>query len=71
MSHDARFMVEKIKEKLIGGVIRNAIINEDEDGFGFEIAVPIKGMDGKHDIIVVWVDRDAEGNGQGWLDIVE
>ena len=65
---NAEYMVEQIAEKLAGTAIRNAVLSEDRESFGFEVVKKAKGI-GKYDVIQVWVDCDPEGNGPGWLQI--
>ena len=68
MSSDARFTRDQILKHLVGGkiiqVIQTFEDGADEDHFedfaGFVVA---KGNRSIH----VWVQRDAEGNGGGWL----
>lgn len=61
---DASYQAEQINEKLIGATITRSIYDPDNDLFGFIVGVaPSERM--------VWVLQDAEGNGEGWLDIVE
>ena len=64
MSTDVEFMLTKIVEKLKGGVIIDAIADNDREAFGFIVKVGDKEYP-------VWVDQDAEANGPGWLDIAE
>ena len=61
---DVEFMLKAIVDKLKGGVILDAIADNDRETFGFLVK-----RDGEE--IPVWVDRDPEGNGPGWLDIAE
>lgn len=58
MSHDAEYMMERIKAHLVGRRIRHAVRGPD-GSFGFTL----------DDGTLVWVDCDAEGNGPGWLAI--
>ena len=68
MSSDARFTRDQILKHLAGGKITQAIQtfedgaaeNHFEDFAGFVVK---KG----NRTINVWVQRDAEGNGGGWL----
>ena len=60
MSGDVEYMVEQINEKLAGVTIINAAVSNDRESFGFVIKKGKKQG-------VVWVDRDPEGNGPGWL----
>lgn len=59
---DAAYMAKQIDEQLVSGVIIGSITDPEGDSFGFKV------MQGDT-ILIVWVDRDAEGNGAGWLDI--
>ena len=68
MSSDAQFTADQIIKHLVGGKITGAIAtfedgaaeNHFEDFAGFVVK---KG----NRTINVWVQRDAEGNGGGWL----
>lgn len=68
MSSDAQFTADQIIKHLVGGKITRAIAtfedgaaeNHFEDFAGFVVK---KG----NRTINVWVQRDAEGNGGGWL----
>ncbi len=66
MSTDCEYMAAQVNEKLRGVTIRNAVISEDKEAFGFEVVRKAKGR-GNYDVFTVWVDCDAEGNGPGWL----
>lgn len=68
MSTNTEFMAAEISEKLRGGVIRNALITDDKESFGFQVVVKGEGR-GNYDVLNVWVDCDAEGNGPGWLNV--
>lgn len=68
MSTDAKYMAEQINAKLAGGQIRNAVATEDGESFGFDVVVKAEGR-GNYNVLRVWVDCDAEGNGPGWLNI--
>lgn len=59
---NSEFMVEKINESLVGGTITGALITEDSEGFGLRVVT-------KKGTFQVWVDRDPESNGPGWLAI--
>jgi hypothetical protein len=59
---NCEYMAEKINENLIGGRITGAMITEDGESFGLKVSSPIGRFQ-------VWVDRDPEGNGPGWLSI--
>jgi hypothetical protein len=59
---DAKYEYKEIQEKLIGFKITEAIISPDGESFGF------KAIKGKKEVLV-WVDRDPEGNGCGHLEI--
>ena len=56
----AEYMGKEIAAKLVGRRIVKALI-DDAGNFGFALD------DGQQ----VWVSQDAEGNGPGWLEIVE
>ena len=68
MSTDPNYSAEMINERLIGTTIRNAVVSEDGESFGFSVVKKAKGR-GNYDVITVWVDCDAEGNGPGWLNM--
>jgi len=70
MSTDSEYMAAMIADKLVGGQIRGAIIDEDHESFGFDVVLKAKGR-GNYSVHRVWVNCDAEGNGPGWLDIIE
>ncbi len=55
-------MVERMKERLLGGLITEIVISDDKQSFGFKAQT-------EKESVLVWVDRDAEGNGAGWLSI--
>jgi hypothetical protein len=63
---DAEYYANDIAEKLVGGRITRALLTEtDEFGitfFGFRVTNGSKQFD-------VWVQRDPEGNGEGFLAI--
>ena len=68
MSHDNEYMVAQINEHLAGTTIKNAVISDDKQSFGLIVVKKAKGR-GNYTEFPVWVDRDAEGNGSGWLSI--
>ena len=70
MKSENEYLAEQIQEKLKGTVIRNAVLSEDGEDVGFQVVRKSKGR-GNYDVITVWVLRDPEGNGPGWLDIEE
>ena len=57
MSHDNQYMIERIKKELVGRRIMGPALSDDNQSFGFVL----------DNDLVVWIDRDAEGNGPGWL----
>lgn len=57
---EAKYEAEQIQENLIGFKIVEALYSQETESFGF------KAIKGKKEIIV-WVDRDPEGNGCGHL----
>jgi len=63
-------MASEIAQKLGGGTIHKALISDDSESFGFEVVVKGDGR-GNYNVLAVWVDCDAEGNGPGWLSISE
>jgi len=65
MTEDVKHMVEKIHRYLIGAEIKIALTTEDDSSFGFRIITKDKR------VFDVWVDRDAEANGPGWLNITK
>ena len=56
-------MAQKINDQLVGATIAGAVISDDGESFGLKVF--------KHgtnkEVTVIWVDRDSEGNGPGWL----
>ena len=68
MSSDARFTRDQILKHLVGGKIIQAI-QTFEDGAPEEHFEDFAGFIVKkgNRTINVWVQRDAEGNGGGWL----
>ena len=54
---------QQIIDKLIGAEIIGAIEDETGEFFGFRV------MDRDGDTVLVWVERDEEGNGAGHLKI--
>jgi hypothetical protein len=68
MSTDTKYTAKQITEELLGGVIVGSVQTpESDDPFsefaGINLAMP----DGTTRYL--WIQRDAEGNGAGWLDI--
>jgi hypothetical protein len=63
MSHDVQYMTEQVQRKLLDSTIITSLKTEDGESFGFRVRTKDKA------IFDVWVDRDAEGNGPGWLAI--
>jgi hypothetical protein len=63
---DAEHYAEEIIDKLVGGRITRALLSETDDFgttfFGFRVKNGPKQFD-------VWVQRDPEGNGEGFLAI--
>lgn len=64
MGHDAKFQVESVIPKLIGGKIIRAVIDTTKEYFGFEVRKGKK-------VYMVWVDSDEEGNFCGSLRVEE
>lgn len=62
-SGDIPFLLAKINDHLVGTTIISALQDPENESFGFKV----QRKDGKQ--IDVWVDRDAEANGPGWLSI--
>ena len=60
---NADYMAKEIHAKLVGTIITQPVL-DGEGNFGFQCA-------SKEGTFIVWVDRDPEGNGPGWLKIVE
>ena len=64
---DAEYYANEIAEKLVDGRITRALLTDtDEFGvtfFGFRVVNP------KKEQFDVWVQRDPEGNGEGFLAI--
>ena len=60
MSHDSDYCVEQLKP-LVGGELF-MVVTAPPDSFGFQVI-----KDGK--LTTVWIDRDAEGNGPGWVNL--
>jgi len=65
MTSEVPYMSEKVLKHLVGGTITTALTSHDGDSFGFMVKKP----DG--DRLAVWADMDAEGNGPGWLTIMD
>ena len=61
MSHDVKYCAKQLKA-LVGGKIVSVIESDDGESFGFRTT---KG-DQLYD---VWIDRDSEGNGPGWVSV--
>lgn len=64
----AQLQAAIIHQKLVGGVIERSVVGEGWHGgslFGFEVRMP------SGDLKTVCVFSDPEGNGAGFLDIVE
>ena len=68
MSTDTQYTVEQIHKYLVGGRITGAVQTPDTDDPFADFAgliVTLPNGTVRH----AWVQRDAEGNGAGWLDI--
>ena len=52
-------------EKIVGYRIMNTIISADKEFWGFQME------NDKGNVKYAWVNCDPEGNGPGWLDIIE
>ncbi len=68
MKTNAEWMAEEISKTLVGGRITNALVT-DEDQYGtafYGFRVEVNGG-----AFNVWVQRDPEGNGEGFLAIEE
>jgi hypothetical protein len=55
--HQAEALISVIKIKLVGRKITGVVQSQDKSSVGFSL----------DDGTAVWVDRDQEGNGVGWL----
>ena len=62
-SSEIPFLVAQVNDHLVGGKIIGSLRDPEMESFGFKV----EHEDGK--IMDVWVDRDAEGNGPGWVSI--
>ena len=70
MKGNAKFQTEQIERRLVGGTITGALIDPNPDEFGDRwYGFLVKTKSG--DMVPVWVSKDPEGNGPGWLDIAE
>lgn len=70
---DAEYYAQEVIDKLVGGRITRALITEPEefDGtqfFGFRVVNYSNSKNTKSEYDV-WVQRDPEGNGEGFLAI--
>ena len=63
MDYETAFMVDKV-QVLNDGIIEGAIVDDGGEFWGLRVRVNDK-------LFSVWVNRDSEGNGPGWLDIIE
>ena len=61
-ANHSSYMSEEIQKHLVGAKIVSALVDSENDYFGFRVQ---KG--GKE--FSVWVDQDPEGNGCGHLNI--
>ena len=63
---DAEYYAQEVIDKLVGGEVTRALLSETDDFgttfFGFRVKNGSKQFD-------VWVQRDPEGNGEGFLAI--
>ena len=57
------FLVTQISGRLVGAKIVGSLRDPEMENFGFRV----EHEDGQ--VFDVWIDRDAEGNGPGWLTI--
>jgi hypothetical protein len=57
----ARSLHTVIANKLVGKKITGVVLSSDGESAGFSL----------NDGSVVWVDRDPEGNGPGWLSVTK
>ena len=60
MNDIVEYMINKIREELVGYTIKEPIADIENESFGFQA---VKGKKR----INVWVECDEEGNGPGWL----
>ena len=63
MTTDVLFNVSEINRCLVGATILNPITDPGEEYFGLVVSK----VGGKP--FTVWIDRDAEGNGPGFLKV--
>jgi hypothetical protein len=63
IKRDTEFLAEKIRDELAGATISGPVLSADGESFGFEAVRP----DGSR--VLCWIDRDAEGNGPGWINV--
>ena len=68
MKTEQEYLAELINEKLRSTVIKNACIDPTGELVGLEVVRKGKGR-GNYDVFPVWILRDPEGNGSGWLEI--
>lgn len=61
---NTQYIADLINEKLIGATIVGACRTEDGECVG--LVVRLRGVKEPH---IVWIDKDAEGNGPGWISI--
>ena len=61
---DGKYNYDQVKDMLVGGTISEALIDDDEEGAycGFVVKNGDK-------TFAVWISRDPEQNGPGWMDI--
>lgn len=62
---DGNYNHNQIKELLVGGTITEALIDEDPDDQTFAGFI----VQNKDKTYAVWIARDPEQNGPGWLDV--
>ena len=68
---DAEYYAQEVIDKLVGGEVTRALLSETDDFgttfFGFRVVnYSNKNTKSEYD---VWVQRDPEGNGEGFLAI--
>lgn len=56
------YLTEEINKKLVGATIVGSLIDPEGESFGFKV-------EKEGEVLDVWIDRDAEGNGPGWIAI--